>query len=158
MPKDNNNEFTFRPYFRGYDSEIGHEVDLSSLPEFPILHKDEVWDGHSDLRDELSLEERADLRRDEKVIFIHRPDIKMPVSPISPIQIIKWAARAKDARDIGYMGPTVASVNIFEDGEASRYQRQHGRDDLLAAMDVRAFSPKLVDTVVRSLLVTPGFA
>jgi hypothetical protein len=127
-----------------------------NFPELPILDKDEIWDGETDLRYLLRPEEQDQLRDDEVVIYVGQPRLRLPENPIPPIEILKKAAKARTPMDIGYMGPTVASVNIFDDGERSRYEIQHGRDDELAAMDVRAFAPKLMDTVARSLLMTQG--
>lgn len=138
--------------------EFSLSIERAPNPTYPILDKDEVWDGKFDRRGELSEAERHSLRPpdEEVVIHIDQPEILLPDSPVLPIDIMKRAANVRNYLDIGYMGPTVASVNILDTREASRYQRQHGRDDLIAGQDVKAWFPKLLDTVVVSLAATQG--
>src|ERR1700694_1803112 len=85
------------------------ETDVLVEPSYPILDKNEVWDGFTDLRDQLSAEEQTQLRTDEAVIHIYRRELAMPKQPVTPLEILMKAANAAVPEEIGFMGPTVAS-------------------------------------------------
>lgn len=152
MP-DNRDIQPLRPAAEQFDGlEIGQLVE----PQYPILDKDEVWDGITDLRDQLTAEERAWLRPEETVIHIHERELALPDRPVTAEEILMKAARADAPRQIGYHGPTVASVGLIAGQPQSRYERQHGRDGLIAADDVKHSHPKLLDAEVVSLAGLQG--
>lgn len=132
------------------------EIGKLAEPIYPILDVSEVWDGGTDLRDQLTPEEQARLRPGEIVVHVHRHELELPKTPITPLQVLMKASGAATPEEIGLNGPTVASVNMEDDGKKSRYQRQHGRDDLHAALDVRHIYPNLLDTTVVSLAGSQG--
>lgn len=132
------------------------ETDEVLEPSFPILDVHELGSELEDLREQLSAEDRALLRPEEVVVHVHRQEIMLPTHPITPIEVVMKAANVSMPEEIGFMGSTVASVDIHGTGERSRYERQHGRDDLIAGEDLKYIHPQLLDTVVASLASTQG--
>jgi hypothetical protein len=132
------------------------ETGRLAEPKYPILDKAEIRDGVADMRDQLTAAEQAGLRPDEAVIHIHERRLELPRHPVTPLTVLMKAAKAATPEEIGYQGPTVASVNLAEGHPRSRYERQHGRDDLIAGDDVKELHPKLLDTVVVSLAGSQG--
>ncbi|HET9098469.1 MAG TPA: hypothetical protein VFN51_02525 [Candidatus Saccharimonadales bacterium] len=113
-----------------------HEQEQITEPKYPLLDASEVWDGQTDLKNELAVDVRERLREEEVLIDISPAKLRLPSRKVSSLEILMKAAHASSPDEIGNNGPTVASVSFFEDNSDSRYQRQHGRDDLYAAMDV----------------------
>jgi glycogen debranching enzyme len=125
-------------------------------PLFPLFDISELPEGLVDHRDKLSPAERARLHDDEVVVAIQHKKLELPADPIAVEQILMWSSHANTPNEIGLRGPTVASVNLEQTGEPSRYERQHGRDDLIAADDVKLVFPQLMHATVVSLAESQG--
>ncbi len=132
------------------------ETGQIAEPTYPLLEVTELGSELRDLSELLTAEERSALRPDEVVVHVHRHEAQLPPSPLTPIEILTKAAGASMPEEIGFMGPTVASVDVSGNNTRSRYEIQHGRDDLIAAMDVKDIFPKLLDTAVVSLASSQG--
>lgn len=144
--------YTFSP-----DTAGGYEI-AASEPKYPILHISEVErdDAKEEaLRQQLPERVRKYLKPHQKVIDIRDRHTEMPAYMPTALETVMLASGVERPEDIGER-PTVASVNPVEGGERSRYQVQHGRDDLEAANDLYSMSPKLLDTVVVSLAEKQG--
>ncbi len=144
-----------RPGDIAADRQPRLETDRLVEPEFPILDVSEVWEGSAEALEELTLEEQARLRPGEIPVYVRRSEVKLPEVPVTPHEILMKATHARTPAEIGYNGPSVASVSI-DDSEESRYKRLHGRDGLYAAMDVEVDYPQLLDTTVVSLAESQG--
>jgi hypothetical protein len=125
-------------------------LDVSELPGTPD-------ERNAEYRDLLPFREKKFLKGHERVVLIKRPKVEMPAKPLTSLGVSMKAASAETPEQIGYKGPTVASVNPLEDStERSRYEAQHGRDDLQAANDLKEEFPQLMDTTILELAEKQG--
>jgi len=131
------------------------------LPQNPVL---KVWelpgtpaDRDARYRGQLPAEVSRYLQPHQRVVDIQYPSVEFPPAPLEALDICMKAAHAPTPDQIGRHGPTVASVNPLEDsGERSRYEAQHGRDDLQAAEDLEDDFPALGDATIRTLAESQG--
>jgi glycogen debranching enzyme len=141
----------------GYGPVIRPETAVTE-PFYPILHRSELhWDVETDarLRGELPGEIRKYLKPYQHVVHIHHPELALADHRVNELEVCMRAARAARVEEIGRHGPTVASVDLSGHGE-SRYERQHGRDDLHAALDLYPLAPELLKTTVKTLAEKQG--
>jgi glycogen debranching enzyme len=129
---------------------------VRSFPKYPILHQREVGEKTTDLKDQLPNYIDGELTDDEIVAHIHIPKPETPDHDLTAEEVVMKAAGAAIPEEIGYNGPTIASINPNESAEESRYGRQHGRDDIYAALDVADVYPQLMYAVADSLADSQG--
>jgi hypothetical protein len=127
-------------------------------PKYPILSIDELPLGRDepDRRNSLPDSVTKYMGPELKAVFIHKHEVEWPNRRVSAMEVCMRAAKATRAEDIGYRGPTVASINLSEAGGTSRYQLPHGRDDEQAADDLFEQFPRLPKTTVISLAESQG--
>lgn len=123
-----------------------HEQVYVREPLFPILSPTEVWDGQTDLRDELPVEVRQYLPPNHKVIYIHKPGLRIPDTMPTAQELYP--------KLIGEKGQLMASIDLF--GGTSRYQYEHGRDAMKTARDYYALKPQILKNVLLSLAGSQG--
>src|SRR4051812_40445004 len=80
-------------------------------PLYPILKINEL-PRTADLKAQLPREVSKYLGPQMEVVHIHQPELIWPARKVSAIEVCMKAARARHANEIGYNGPTVASVNL----------------------------------------------
>ena len=139
----------------------GSGVVHDDTSDMPILKVSELpgspADRDSRYRGQLPTREKKYLKGHEKVVLIKASKSELPPRPLTPLEVAVKAANADTPDEIGLKGPTVASINPIENSSArSRYQAQHGRDDLQAANDLAEDFPVLVDTTILTLSKSQG--
>jgi len=144
-----------------FELDNGNGVILEGGTDLPVLKVSELHgtptERDSQYRNQVPFLERKHLKGHEKVVLIKRPKVEMPPEPLAALKVAMKAARAQTPDEIGYNGPTVASINPLEDStERSRYEAQHGRDDLQAANDLKEDFPQLLDTTIHELAKKQG--
>jgi hypothetical protein len=154
MPKDKSHKPPLD--VRIVESQRRPEKATFAEPFYPILKIEEL-PPTEDLRGELPSRMRNHLRPEEKVVHIRNYEHVWPARSVSALEVCMKAARARHAEQIGYNGPTVASVNLSDGSrEKSAYEKQHGRDDLQTATDLYPLFPKLLDATIHSLAESQG--
>ena len=142
-----------------FELEHGAGIILEGGTDLPVLDISELHgtpaERDSQYRNTLPYKERSFLKPHEKVVLIKRSHLEMPDEPLDSLNIVMKAARVSSPNDIGKNGPTVASVDPFEK-QRSRYEAQHGRDDLQAAADMASDYPGLLDTTLFTLAESQG--
>src|SRR5947209_1969960 len=94
-------------------------LEIAAGPEslYPLLDIAEV-DRTQDITDLLTTEDQPKLRPDEVVIHVYQREVQLPPKPVTPLEILMKAAKAAIPEEIGFMGPTVASVDILGNWQA----------------------------------------
>jgi hypothetical protein len=144
-----------------FELDNGNGIILEGGTDLPVLKVSELHgtpkERDSQYRNQVPFLERKYLKGHEQVVLIKRPKVEMPPEPLAALKVAMKAARAQTPDEIGYNGPTVASINPLEgSNERSRYEAQHGRDDLQAANDLKEDFPQLLDTTIHELANKQG--
>jgi hypothetical protein len=127
-------------------------------PKYPILSIDELPLGRHepDKRNSLPGNVTKYMGPELKVVFIHEHEVEWPNRRVSAMEVCMRAAKANRAEEIGYRGPTQASISFGEGDNTSRYPDPHGRDDEQAADDLFEMFPRLPVTTAIALAESQG--
>jgi hypothetical protein len=137
---------------------VRHEQLTIAEPKYPILSIDELPLGRDepDKRNSLPTSVTEYMGPELKVVFIHEHEVEWPNRSVSALEVCMRAARASRPEDIGYRGPTMASISFGEGDNNSRYPDPHGRDDIQAAADLFEQFPRLPKTTAITLAESQG--
>lgn len=102
---------------------------------------------------------KAELRPGQKVVYIDTPKVSKTKSSPSSMNEIMRLTDADRVAEIGYKGPSIASLSSEaneDEPEMTRYETPHGRDALRVAMDLHEEYPSLLASTIVELAEKQG--